>query len=218
MKKFVIEDVHGNYKELKDLLNKINPDFKKDQLIFLGDYIDRGPQSYKVIRLLIDLQEKHGKDHLVLLRGNHEDMAIDNIEYDRIDSFNGYDKTFGDFRNNKDSIENYYELFKALPLYYEDQSFIYVHGGIMPGLAMERQYEEDLLWIRKEFYESSLTFIKPVIFGHTPTVNINGTYSPFIKKDRIGIDTGLAYGGRLTALEIQDGKIVKIHNVAKLAA
>ena len=83
---------------------------------------------------------------------------------------------------------------------------------------MERQYEEDLLWIREEFYESSLTFIKPVIFGHTPTVYINGTYSPFIEKDRIGIDTGLAYGGRLTALEIQDGKIVKIHNVAKLAA
>ena len=57
-----------------------------------------------------------------------------------------------------------------------------------------------------------------MIFGHTPTVHINRTYSPFIKNDRIGIDTGLAYGGRLTALEIQDGKIVKIHNVAKLAA
>lgn len=218
MKKFVIGDVHGNYEELMDLLDKINPDLRQDQLIYLGDYIDRGPQSYKVIRFLIDLQNKYGKEHVVLLRGNHEDMAIENIEHGRIDCFNGYDITFMDFIKNNDSIENYYEFFKGLPLYYEDESFIYVHGGIKPGIAMEKQDDYDLLWIREEFFESSLTFIKPVIFGHTPTINIIGTFSPFIKKDRIGIDTGIVYGGRLTALEIHDGKIVNIHNVKKIAA
>ena len=218
MKKFVIGDVHGNYEELMDLLDKINPNLRQDQLIYLGDYIDRGPQSYKVIRFLIDLQNNYGKEHVVLLRGNHEDMAIENIEHGRIDCFNGYDITFMDFIKNNDSIENYYEFFKGLPLYYEDESFIYVHGGIRPGIAMERQEKNDLLWIREEFFKSSLTFIKPVIFGHTPTNNIIGTYSPFIKKDRIGIDTGIVYGGRLTALEIHDGKIVNIHNVKKIAA
>lgn len=165
MKKFVIGDVHGHYKELKDLLNKINPDFKQDKLIFLGDYIDRGPQSYKVIRLLIELQNNYGKDHVVLLRGNHEDMAMDNIIHDKIDFYNGYDITYRDFIRNKDSIENYYEFFKALPLSYEDESFIYVHGGIRPGVAMEKQDEQDLLRIREEFYRLSLKFIKPVIFG-----------------------------------------------------
>ncbi|MBP7222340.1 MAG: serine/threonine protein phosphatase [Sedimentibacter sp.] len=218
MKKFVIGDVHGNYEELMDLLDKINPNLRQDKLIYLGDYIDRGPQSYKVIRFLIDLQNKYGKEHVVLLRGNHEDMAIENIEHGRIDCFNGYDITFMDFIKNNDSIENYYEFFKGLPLYYEDESFIYVHGGIKPGIAMEKQDDYDLLWIREEFFESSLTFIKPVIFGHTPTINIIGTFSPFIKKDRIGIDTGIVYGGRLTALEIHDGKIVNIHNVKKIAA
>jgi len=218
MKKFVIGDVHGNYEELMDLLDKINPILRQDKLIYLGDYIDRGPQSYKVIRFLIDLQNKYGKEHVVLLRGNHEDMAIENIEHGRIDCFNGYDITFMDFIKNNDSIENYYEFFKGLPLYYEDESFIYVHGGIKPGIAMEKQDDYDLLWIREEFFESSLTFIKPVIFGHTPTINIIGTFSPFIKKDRIGIDTGIVYGGRLTALEIHDGKIVNIHNVKKIAA
>lgn len=218
MKKFVIGDVHGNYEELMDLLDKINPNLRQDQLIYLGDYIDRGPQSYKVIRFLIDLQNNYGKEHAVLLRGNHEDMAIENIEHGRIDCFNGYDITFIDFIKNNDSIENYYEFFKGLPLYYEDESFVYVHGGIRPGIAMERQEKNDLLWIRVEFFKSSLTFIKPVIFGHTPTNNIIGTYSPFIKKDRIGIDTGIVYGGRLTALEIHDGKIVNIHNVKKIAA
>lgn len=218
MKKFVIGDVHGNYEELMDLLDKINPNLRQDKLIYLGDYIDRGPQSYKVIRFLIDLQNNYGKEHVVLLRGNHEDMAIENIEHGRIDCFNGYDITFMDFIKNNDSIENYYEFFKGLPLYYEDESFIYVHGGIKPGIAMEKQDDYDLLWIREEFFESSLTFIKPVIFGHTPTINIIGTFSPFIKKDRIGIDTGIVYGGRLTALEIHDGKIVNIHNVKKIAA
>lgn len=218
MKKFVIGDVHGNYEELMDLLDKINPNLRQDKLIYLGDYIDRGPQSYKVIRFLIDLQNKYGKEHVVLLRGNHEDMAIENIEHGRIDCFNGYDITFMDFIKNNDSIENYYEFFKGLPLYYEDESFIYVHGGIKPGIAMEKQDDYDLLWIREEFFESSLTFIKPVIFGHTPTINIIGTFSPFIKKDIIGIDTGIVYGGRLTALEIHDGKIVNIHNVKKIAA
>ena len=72
MKKFVIGDVHGNYEELMDLLDKINPNLRQDKLIYLGDYIDRGPQSYKVIRFLIDLQNKYGKEHVVLLRGNHE--------------------------------------------------------------------------------------------------------------------------------------------------
>lgn len=218
MKKFVIGDVHGNYEELMDLLDKINPNLRQDKLIYLGDYIDRGPQSYKVIRFLIDLQNNYGKEHVVLLRGNHEDMAIENIEHGSIDCFNGYDITFMDFIKNNDSIENYYEFFKGLPLYYEDESFIYVHGGIKPGIAMEKQDDYDLLWIREEFFESSLTFIKPVIFGHTSTNNIIGTFSPFIKKDRIGIDTGIAYGGRLTALEIHGGKIVNIHNVKKIAA
>lgn len=72
MIKFVIGDVHWNYNELKDLLDKINPDFKKGQLIFLGDYIDRGSQSYKVIRILIDLQNNYGKDNVAFLRGSLE--------------------------------------------------------------------------------------------------------------------------------------------------
>lgn len=218
MRKFVIGDIHGNYKELIYLLKTVNPSFKQDKLIFLGDYIDRGPESYNVIKLLINLQENYGKEHISLLRGNHEQMALDNIKYNRMDFQNGYDKTYKDFIKNKDNIKNYIDFFNNLPFYQEDESFIYVHGGVRPGVTMEKQDERDLLWIREEFFESSTTFIKPVIFGHTPTFNIHGTYAPLMRKDRIGIDTGLVYGGKLTALEIEDGKIKKIHNVEKLAA
>lgn len=218
MRNFVIGDIHGNYKELKELLNKLNPDLNHDKLIFLGDYIDRGPNSYNVIQFLIELQKNHGEDKVILLKGNHEQMAIENIETDYIDYNNGYDKTYKDFIKNKDNIESYYEFFKSLPIYHEDDFYIYVHGGIRPGITMEKQDESDLLWIRDEFYESSITFLKPIIFGHTPTFHINGKYTPFVGKDRIGIDTGIAYGGKLTALEIVDGKIKSIHQTGKLAA
>jgi serine/threonine protein phosphatase 1 len=218
MKKFVIGDIHGNYKELNELLSKINPDFNNDELIFLGDYIDRGPDSYHVIQLLITLQKRYGENHIILLRGNHEQMAINNINSGCIDYNNGYDATYEDFTRNNDSIENYLELFNSLPLYYEDDNFIYVHGGIRPGISLKKQKDNDLLWIREEFYESSIKFNKTVIFGHTPTIYINNKWDPYIKSDRIGIDTGLAYGGHLTSLEIEDGKIIKIYQTAKFAA
>lgn len=218
MKKFVIGDIHGNYKELNELLRMINTDYQNDELIFLGDYIDRGPESYQVIQLLITLQKKYGKNHIILLRGNHEQMAINNINSGCIDRYNGYDATYRDFARNNDSIEKYLEFFKSLPLYYEDDNFIYVHGGIRPGISLNKQKDIDLLWIREEFYLSSIKFNKTIIFGHTPTVSINNKWDPYIKSDRIGIDTGLVFGGALTALEIEDGKINKIYQAAKFAA
>ena len=78
-------------------------------------------------------------------------MAISNIKSGFIDYNNGYDTTYRDFARNNDSIENYLEFFNNLPLYYEDDNFIYVHGGIRPGISLNKQKEIDLLWIRKEF-------------------------------------------------------------------
>ncbi|MBM7616160.1 hypothetical protein JOC73_002736 [Alkaliphilus hydrothermalis] len=115
-------------------------------------------------------------------------------------------------------MDNYVEFFNSLPLYYEDESFIYVHGGIRPGVSMQHQVEDDLLWIREEFFYSPKTFEKPVIFGHTPTKYITGSWAPYIKKDRIGIDTGVVFGGSLTAIEISHGEITEIYQVAKLVA
>lgn len=218
MKQFVIGDIHGSYMELVDLINKVNPDLYRDQIIFLGDYIDRGFHSYHVIQLLIGIQKEYGKDHVILLRGNHEQMAIDNIKRNYRGSSNGYDKTVLDFERNGDSIDNYIGFFNSLPYYYEDKNFIFVHGGIRPGVSMKNQIDDDLLWIREEFFQSSITFDKRIIFGHTPTKFINGQWEPFIKDDRIGIDTGCVYGGGLTGIEINEGKIVKIHKNEKLAA
>lgn len=218
MRKFVIGDIHGSYKELRAILQDISPNLKEDKIIFLGDYIDRGPDSYKVIKLLMDLQNRFGKENVVLLRGNHEQMAIENINRGSYNSYNGFGTTFRDFARNGEDFKDYLEFFQSLPLYYEDEKFIYVHGGIKPGIHMEDQLADDLLWIRDEFYNSPMSFDKTVIFGHTPTEYLTGDWTPFIKKDRIGIDTGCVFGGHLTALEILDSEIVNVHQLDGLAA
>ena len=218
MKKYVFGDIHGCFNELTSLIDEIRPNLGVDKLIFLGDYIDRGPNSYKVIRFLMDLQSKYGKDDIVLLRGNHEDMAIDYINSGYSGNLNGYRDTYVDFLRNGDDVSNYLSFFQSLPLYYEDDNFIYVHGGILPGTPMHMQSSQDLLWIRNRFYESSALFHKTVFFGHTPTKNMLGVWAPFIQEDRIGIDTGCVYGGFLTAIEIIDDSRLIVHTSKKIAA
>lgn len=191
MKTFVIGDVHGSYDQLQNLLNKIRPNLRQDRLVMLGDYIDRGPDSYLTVRSLMELQNTFDSSHVALLRGNHEQMAIDFIQ-DGCSAFlwNGGEKTLKDFGRNGDDLANYISFFKTLPPYFEDEHFVYVHGGIRPGISLCQQAEEDLLWLREEFYLNPMTGEKTVIFGHTPTCNINGTWHPFITDGCIGIDTG----------------------------
>lgn len=218
-KTFVIGDVHGCSSELDFLLCSIKPNLKKDRLVMLGDYIDRGPDSCGTVHRLMRLQKVFGKEHVVLLRGNHEQMAID---YYRNGSssflWNGGTETLKSFARNNEDLEEYIDFFEELPLYFEDEHFIYVHGGIRPGAALSEQTESDLLWLREEFIFSPERIFKPVIFGHTPTRWINGTWEPFISEDRIGVDTGCVYGGCLSAIELQEGKVVSIYKTGKAAA
>ncbi|WP_264672947.1 metallophosphoesterase [Heliophilum fasciatum] len=96
----------------------MKPDLRKDRLIMLGDYIDRGPQSYLTVRKLCELQQSFGKDHVVLLRGNHEQMAVDFFEQGCQDFlFNGGRATIKDFHKHDDELRDYVDFFKSLPAY-----------------------------------------------------------------------------------------------------
>jgi len=88
-----------------------------------------------------------------------------------------------------------------------------MYGGIRQGIRLSQQKASDLLWIRDEFFRNPASETKPVIFGHTPTRSINGTWKPFIQHNRIGIDTGCIYGGFLSAVVIEDGVIEEIRRV-----
>ncbi len=205
MKKiFAIGDIHGCYDRLKKLMDKIPIDFSCDTLVFIGDYIDRGPYSVEVVDYLMQLRNR--VPDIVFLKGNHEDMldkfinGVDRFTY----LLNGGQQTLDSYLTKPVQSDFYpippdhMEFFKSLRLYYETEEFIFVHAGLRPRVPLESQKTEDLLWIRDKFISSKYDFGKRVIFGHTPLKK------PLVEPNKIGIDTGAVYGNALTCVQLPD--------------
>lgn len=211
MKKiFAIGDIHGCFEKLRTLIEQIEFNKEEDSLIFLGDYIDRGPQSKDVIEYFLRLsQDGH---NMVFLKGNHEAMFQNYLSGSDRFTFliNGGTETLDNYIRNIDQSQNtiippaHIEFFQSLRLYYETESYIFVHAGLAPKVPLNRQRERDLLWIRESFIHSTYDFGKIVIFGHTPFKE------PFITKNKIGIDTGAVYGNKLTCIELPGQKIYSV--------
>lgn len=149
--------------------------------------------------------------------GNHEDMLIDYIEHGRETWFlNGNSPTISSYNGDKDALWNDYKWMKTLPLYYEDNNYIYVHAGINVNLPMEKQNRDTMLWVRDEFIFNTKKYYKRVVFGHTPTIMLNGGYMPiYTETGNICIDTACVFDGKLTALIIENGKINEFYQVSK---
>ena len=217
----LIGDIHGCYDELIALLLKVKFDDKSDVLIFLGDYTDRGKQSYEVYRFLKALRQDMG-DRCILLYGNHEELVVDFHEKKDLNwILNGGKETLKSFKEHNVSL-NRYTKFLALNthIYYKCDKFQACHAGV-ENKPMEEQYEEVLLWDRsavdKGFYTGLLTIV-----GHTPVSyptwigNINGIVKKIRLKEKtwynlpstgiINIDTGCGKGGDLSAMVIQGNK------------
>jgi serine/threonine protein phosphatase 1 len=92
------------------------------------------------------------------------------------------------------------DFFSSLQPFLETDKFIFVHAGLKPGVPLAKQKKRDLLWIRDEFIDADQAVEKTVVFGHTPFAR------PLVEKDRIGIDTGAAFGGKLTCVELTEMK------------
>lgn len=210
---FAIGDIHGCLGKLQTLITSIKADHQKDTLIFIGDYIDRGNSNKEVVDYVIQLKKKYKK--VICLLGNHEHMLIRYLEGEDEDVYleNGGIVTLNAYgisrsethRKRKSKIPpEHRRFFESLLLYHETEEYIFVHAGLMPGLPLHEQTIYDLLWIRSEFIDAEDDFGKMVIFGHTPL-----TY-PLIMPNKIGIDTGAVYGGKLTCVELP---AVKIHQV-----
>ena len=198
MRIFAIGDIHGCIEQLKSLIETINPS-KDDTLVFLGDYIDRGPDSQGVIDFLLHLKNRC---KCIFLMGNHEDELIKYCSGKDGDFFRniGGRETIASYTKSKakrftDCLpESHWEFFNSLLLYHEDESYIYVHSGIKPSVPLKDQDKEDLLWKTNENYSTGMS--KKVIYGHR--VNI----IPRVDSDKIGIDTGCIITGVLTAIEL----------------
>jgi len=209
---FAIGDIHGCNRELKQLLDRINPDPSADAVVFVGDYIDRGPDSPGVINTLLDLKKNF--PNLICLKGNHESMFLNYYLEGRDEelcmingggmTLSSYGLTLADARAGTGLPEGHLQFLASLPLYLETEECLFVHAGLRRGIPLLEQSPEDLLWIRDEFIYSDWDFGKIVVFGHTPF------REPLVGIDKIGIDTGLIYGGRLTCIELPSGSIFQV--------
>lgn len=203
---YAIGDIHGCAAQLEALIARLDIDARQDRLIFIGDYIDRGPDSKGVVDRILDLKEKI--DHVVCLLGNHEQMFLNYyLEHREAELFlsNGGSSTLASYglqRSRQDPSfrvpEQHLRFYQSLLPYYETADHIFVHAGLRPGVSLPEQGLDDLLWSRFEFIRSAYDFGKRVVFGHTPFS------APLVVSNKIGIDTGAVYGGLLTCLELPD--------------
>lgn len=204
---FAIGDIHGTLSMLEKMMKNLSIDRKNDTLVFVGDYIDRGPDSMGVVDYVLDIRKEF--PNVIYLMGNHEQMFL-NYYLEKKDEdlylHNGGMTTLISYgfmqkgRNELNMPESHMEFFTTLRPYYETEDYIFVHAGMRPGIPLNQQSLHDLLWIRYEFISSPEKFGKLVVFGHTPF----SSGVPFIDHNKIGIDTGAVFGGRLTCIELPE--------------
>jgi Calcineurin-like phosphoesterase len=215
---YAIGDIHGNLDLLERLMEKLQPDLARDRLVFMGDYIDRGPRPKGVVEYVLRLQNRT-PDRVICLKGNHEAMFLDFLQGREIDlfMFNGGMSTIRDYwgegwerREELVLPPDHRRFYEELRPYYETPDYLFVHGGLKPGVDLTTQEEEDLLWIRGDFITSMEDFGKKVIFGHTPF------QQPLVMPNKIGIDTGAAYGNRLTCLKLPEEEFISVGHESNL--
>lgn len=195
-----IGDIHGCFYTLKKLLIKVNYTSATDTLVFIGDYIDRGPFSCEVVEFIKHLQHQVGKEKCICLRGNHEQMAInaDGAENPLWMQNGGY-ATLDSYERSGVDIANSISWFKTLPLVYDTPEIIFCHAGLAKPLLKDNT-EFDILWSR-EWLKDTEPREKQVVFGHTP--NRQGLAYAVPTGD-ICIDSACYYGGALCALVINE--------------
>ena len=223
-----ISDIHGDLEKLERLLGLVQYDKDRDQLLLLGDYVDRGQHSKAVLDKVIHLK---GEGAIALI-GNHEKMMIDAFNGDPKNLkrwyYNGGIKTLQNYGyviekeeseywyntdempeliQMNDDIRTHIELLKEFPYYYETDTHVFVHAGVHPELPLESTESHTLVWIREEFHKG-YKGEKTIIFGHTPTKYLHESNDVYFGDNNIiGIDGGCAYGGRLYCLEVGSSQV-----------
>ncbi len=206
---YAIGDVHGAFDKMKALHRAVAADLKARPvasalLIHLGDYVDKGPDSRRVLEDLVERDPVPGLETL-FLRGNHEETMLATLEGDGAAAadwlWGGGRATLESWGIDPDSAREEWprhfdpavlRFLRRLHLYHQEGGYLFVHAGIRPGIAIEDQSREDLLRIRHDFLGSARDHGVVVVHGHTAGFN------PVVRDNRICLDTAAWSGGPLT--------------------
>lgn len=218
-----VGDIHGMYEKLIKLMEKIQFDPEEDLLVFLGDYIDRGPDSVKCLQCVYDLQRAH-TDSVICLMGNHEVMMFSYLMQKRVN----YNTVIADYADSWlenggfDALKQLDELetglknellqwVENLPVKYQYQEFFFCHAGVDPDVPLPAQTEFDMLWRRQQWWEQ-YKGVETIVVGHTPVQKVKKKtrYAKplFLPNNVIMCDTG-AYmsGGKLSCVDVLSQKV-----------
>lgn len=220
---YAVGDIHGRYDLLKELLAQVVADAaaraagRRPVLVFLGDYVDRGPQSAEVVEALTWLQGRRDLE-IHFLKGNHEQALLEFLDDPEAGadwlSFGGAEtlRSYGvpvpsepeHLTPARDALlarmpAAHLRRLQALETLLIIGDYAFVHAGVRPGVALSAQAEEDLLWIRRDFIHAPGPFGKIIVHGHTWRDE-----RPEVLAHRMGVDTGAYATGVLTALRLED--------------
>jgi serine/threonine protein phosphatase 1 len=229
---YAIGDVHGRADLLQQLFGLIDADLvrrpvTRPLIVTLGDYVDRGPASRQVIDLIL---ARAARQELVALKGNHDAYLLQALDdptkmgdwllMQGVETLASYGLTSATVAGKKfaDLAEAFSAaipdahraFFRELKLSFSCGDFFFVHAGVRPGVPLDCQTEDDLIWIRQDFLRYRGDFGKVIVHGHTPLRDVER------RVNRIGIDTAAYATGKLTALVIE-GRDLRIIDTATAA-
>ena len=205
---FAIGDIHGCLDKLRRLLAacEARAAGRPARFVFLGDYIDRGPDSRGVVELLLRRQQQAQPGTVVCLRGNHEQMAIaahDDEHAMPLWLRNSGATTQRNYGRTNGRIEDaHLEWLRALPFCHDDGLRFFVHAGVDLSVPLDQQEGEVMVWMREPFLShcDEVDCGRFIVHGHTP----QRTGKPDLRKRRLNLDTAAVIGGPLTAAAFDD--------------
>lgn len=230
---YAIGDIHGHLDQLRAAHDRVAADRAREgtddaPLIHVGDLVDRGPDSAGVVGYLAGLRDKDPR--VLVLKGNHDAMFLDflaeppSIWGSRYlqDGIGGR-ATIASYGIATEGLPSRWHaalvravpdrdkaLLASLPRMHRADDCVFVHAGIRPGVALDAQDEEDLIWIRGEFLHDPRDHGALIVHGHSPVAQVE------LHPNRLAIDTGAAYGGPLSAVVIEGRRVFVLTNTGRV--